>query len=72
MAKKGKLYNINLSAHSMRKTFAYTVWLSNEKDIVLVNELLGHATIRDTKRYLGLDTELYNSKTTGAINDNVF
>ena len=56
----------------MRKTFAYTVWLRNEKDIVLVNELLGHETIRNTKRYLGLDTELYNSKTTGAINDNVF
>lgn len=54
-----KLRDINLSAHSLRKTFAYRVWMENGKDIFYVKELLGHSTVEYTKRYLGLDIELY-------------
>lgn len=61
VGQSAKLYHLNLSAHSMRKTFAYTVWLNNGKDLLLVKELLGHSTIEYTKLYLGLDIELYGS-----------
>lgn len=52
------LYNI--SAHSMRKTYAYTIYMESGKDIVAVKELLGHSSIEITKRYLGLDRETYD------------
>ncbi|TCO69514.1 tyrosine-type recombinase/integrase [Marinisporobacter balticus] len=52
------LYNI--TAHSMRKTYAYTIYRESGFDIVAVKEMLGHATIEITKRYLGLDRELYD------------
>lgn len=59
VANELKLKDINLSAHSLRKTFAYRVWIDNNKDIFFVKELLGHSTVEYTKRYLGLDIELY-------------
>ena len=62
-----KLRDINLSAHSLRKTFAYRVWLENGKDIFFVKELLGHSTVEYTKRYLGLDIELYG-RTLSSLN----
>lgn len=68
ISKKLKWRNINLSAHSLRKTFAYRVWMSNGKDIFYVKELLGHSTIEYTKLYLGLDIELYE-KTLGSLNN---
>lgn len=52
------LYNI--TAHSMRKTYAYMIYKESEFDIVAVKEMLGHASIEITKRYLGLDRELYD------------
>ncbi|MDF2878615.1 MAG: phage integrase family protein [Clostridia bacterium] len=50
----------NISAHSMRKTYAYTIYMESGKDIVAVKELLGHSSIEITKRYLGLDRETYD------------
>lgn len=50
----------NISAHSMRKTYAYTIYMESSKDIVAVKELLGHSSIEITKRYLGLDRETYD------------
>lgn len=50
------LYNI--TAHSMRKTFAYFIYNENGCDIVAVKELLGHSSAEITKRYLGLDREV--------------
>jgi len=50
----------NISAHSMRKTYAYTLYMENDKDIVAIKEMLGHSSTEITKRYLGLDKELYN------------
>ncbi|MBN1079224.1 tyrosine-type recombinase/integrase [Clostridium botulinum] len=52
------LYDI--SAHSMRKTYAYKIYMESNKDIVAVKELLGHSSIEETKRYIGLDREKYH------------
>lgn len=50
----------NISAHSMRKTFAYSIYVESNFDITLVKEMLGHNSIEETKRYLGLDRETYD------------
>ena len=39
------LYDI--SAHSMRKTYAYKIYIESDRDIVAVKELLGHRSIED-------------------------
>lgn len=52
------LYNI--SAHSMRKTYAYKIYIESDRDIVAVKELLGHRSIEETKKYIGLDKEKYH------------
>ncbi len=50
----------DITAHSMRKTYAYKIYIDSGKDIVAVKELLGHSSIEETKRYLGLDKERYH------------
>lgn len=50
----------DITAHSMRKTYAYTVYVSNGYDLLAVKEMLGHSSIEETKVYLGLDRELYH------------
>jgi integrase len=52
------LYDI--SAHSMRKTYAYKIYMDSGCDIVAVKELLGHRSIEETKAYIGLDRERYH------------
>ena len=49
----------NITAHSMRKTYAYHLWQENDFNITLVKDLLGHRSIEETRRYLGLDDEMY-------------
>lgn len=49
-----------ISAHSMRKTYAYKIYNDNDKDVLVVKELLGHSSIEETKLYLGLDREMYH------------
>ena len=44
----------------MRKTYAYKIYINSGKDIVAVKELLGHSSIEETKKYLGLDKERYH------------
>ncbi|WP_042401654.1 tyrosine-type recombinase/integrase [Clostridium saudiense] len=60
------LYNI--SAHSMRKTYAYKIYIDSGCDIVAVKELLGHRSIEETKAYIGLDREKYHQYSK-ALND---
>lgn len=55
------LYNI--TAHSMRKTYAYKIWIESGKDVLVVKELLGHSSTEETKLYLGLDKEEYHNYT---------
>ena len=60
------LYDI--SAHSMRKTYAYKIYVDSCCDIVAVKELLGHRSIEETKLYIGLDREKYHQYSR-ALND---
>lgn len=53
-----ELYDI--TAHSMRKTYAYKIYIESNKEIVAVKELLGHRSIEESKRYIGLDKEKYH------------
>ena len=50
----------NITAHSMRKTYAYTIYKNNGNDLLTVKEMLGHSCIEETKVYLGIDRELYH------------
>lgn len=50
----------NITAHSMRKTFAYSIYVESNYDITLVKEMLGHSSIEETKMYIGLDKETYD------------
>ena len=50
----------NITAHSMRKTYAYSIYVESGYDIMAVKEMLGHSSTEITKRYLGLDRDLYN------------
>lgn len=69
LASAGKALGLsNISAHSMRKTYAYTIYVTSGFDIVAVKEMLGHSSIEITKRYLGLDRETYDNYSE-ALND---
>lgn len=58
----------DITAHSMRKTFAYFIYVESEYDITLVKEMLGHSSTEETKVYLGLDRETYD-KFSDSLND---
>ena len=53
-------YNLNVdtfSTHSIRKTFARTIWEKNnksEESLVLLMEILNHSSMAITRRYLGI------------------
>ena len=47
----------NLSTHSLRKTFAYHLYMQTN-DISLVQEILQHSSVAVTRRYLGLTQEV--------------
>lgn len=53
------LYDI--SAHSMRKTYAYRIFIASDKNITVVKEMLGHRSQEETKLYIGLDLEEYHT-----------
>lgn len=59
---------LDIMAHSMRKTYAYKIYVDSGYDIVAVKELLGHSSIEETKLYLGLDREQYHQYSK-ALND---
>ncbi|MEG0133979.1 MAG: tyrosine-type recombinase/integrase [Clostridium sp.] len=51
----------NISAHSMRKTYAYRIYQTNGHDLLAIKEMLGHSSIEETKVYLGLDREVFDN-----------
>lgn len=56
----GSVFGLDkITAHSLRKTYAYHLWVENDYNTLLIKELLGHSSIEETKRYLGLDDEVY-------------
>lgn len=50
-----------ISAHSMRKTYAYRIYETNGHDLLAIKEMLGHSSIEETKVYLGLDREVFDN-----------
>ncbi|GLC32907.1 tyrosine-type recombinase/integrase [Clostridium omnivorum] len=65
----GKEFGLtNISAHSMRKTYAYKIYNESGHDIEAVREMLGQSSSKITCRYLGLDRELYD-KYSNKLND---
>jgi integrase len=42
------------ASHALRKTFAYSLYIANGKDIAIVREALGHTSDEMTMRYLKL------------------
>ena len=50
-------YKDGISCHTMRKTFAYWLYMDTGGDIVMVQELLGHHDPGVTRRYIGIDQQ---------------
>lgn len=48
-----------ITAHSMRKTYAYQLWESSGYNTTLVKDMLGHESEHETRRYLGLDDDMF-------------
>lgn len=60
----------NISAHSLRKTYAYNIYIESDHNIEAVRELLNHSTAKYTRKYIGLDREQlskYVNKLNGLI-----
>lgn len=57
-----------ITAHSMRKTYAYRIYDTNGHNILKIKQMLGHSSIEETKDYLGLDRETYD-KDSEVLND---
>lgn len=47
----------NVSTHSLRKTFAWRIYIKSGKDLEEVRRALNHSDIYVTKEYLGIDEE---------------
>lgn len=66
LKKAGEAFGLdNITAHSMRKTYAYCIFVESDYNIVVVKEMLGHSSIEETKRYLGLDRKDYDNYSKG-------
>lgn len=46
----------NISTHSFRKLFSYSIYINNNYNIELVRVLLQHSSVVTTQRYIGLQT----------------
>ena len=61
LSEVGEQFNLkNISAHSLRKTYAYFIYVESEYNLALVQEMLGHSSSATTRKYLGLDRETYD------------
>jgi integrase len=50
----------NVNSHSLRKTFGYRAWhMSDDKSETLtkLQRIFGHASLRDTQKYIGIERE---------------
>lgn len=55
--------NLNISTHTLRKTFGRRVWDNNnqsDKALVYLSEIFEHSSISITRRYLGIRQEQLN------------
>lgn len=66
LAEAGKEFELkNITAHSMRKTYAWCIFVDSGFNITLVMEMLGHSSEKYTRAYLGLDRETYDKYSDG-------
>lgn len=56
-----------ISTHSFRKFFATNIYLNNNYNIVLVQQLLQHSSVATTQKYIGIGTKQLEQ----AIKDNI-
>lgn len=52
----GNEFDINISPHSLRKTFGYFHYKAN-KDIILLQKIFNHSSPEVTFRYIGINSE---------------
>ena len=52
-----KAGRIRIATRTIRKTFAYNIYVLTG-DLALVQEILNHSSVRETRRYLGLDDDM--------------
>ncbi|SCY75662.1 tyrosine-type recombinase/integrase [Butyrivibrio sp. INlla14] len=48
----------NIGTHSFRKFFATEIYLNNDYNIVLVQQLLQHSSVAVTQKYIGITSEM--------------
>ena len=54
----GKYFELeHIATHSMRKTYAYSIYKNSDHNLFLVKKALGHSNVEDTERYIGVDRE---------------
>lgn len=58
----------NISTHSFRKLYATQIYINNGYNIMLVMELLQHASVETTQKYIGIGTKEKEK----AIQNNLF
>ena len=47
-----------IGTHSFRKFFATEIYMNNNHDVVLVQQLLQHSSVATTQRYIGITSEM--------------
>ncbi|WP_081441828.1 tyrosine-type recombinase/integrase [Butyrivibrio proteoclasticus] len=57
----------NIGTHSFRKFFATEIYLNNDYNIVLVQQLLQHSSVAITQRYIGITSEMQEKALLGHI-----
>ena len=50
-------YSPNISTHSFRKFFATNIYINNNYNVILVQQLLQHSSINTTQRYIGIGSK---------------
>jgi len=59
--KAGEAFGLQaIGTHTLRKTFGYHMY-QQTKDAVTIKEILGHAHISDTLRYIGINQDIKDS-----------
>lgn len=57
----------NIGTHSFRKFFATEIYVNNNYNIVLVQQLLQHSSVATTQRYIGITSEMQEKALMGHI-----
>lgn len=58
----------NIGTHSFRKFFATEIYLNNNYNIILVQQLLQHSSVATTQKYVGITSEMQEKALMNHIN----